>query len=98
MVPGTRPHCCERVETEWRTRHSFPPRPAITRVSLGLIFGLERDVPDRLADTEQGVTAARCEDGRMSGAPLPRGTVTFLVATHEPQRLAPLETGRLALA
>jgi len=27
-----------------------------------------------------------------------RGTVTFLVATHEPQRLAPLETGRLAFA
>ena len=27
-----------------------------------------------------------------------RGAATFLVATHEPQRLAPLETGRLAFA
>jgi len=27
-----------------------------------------------------------------------RGAATFLVATHEPARLAPLETARLALA
>jgi class 3 adenylate cyclase len=58
--------------------------PHLARVSLALIFGLERDVPrDRLADTEEGVSAARCEDGRMSGAPLPRGTVTFLFSDIE---------------
>jgi heme exporter protein A len=66
-------------------------RLALCRVFLHEPSLLLLDEPFAALDTEGGELLDR-ELAQL------RGKATFLVATHEPQRLAPLATGRLAFA